>query len=254
MQKIIPLLLTLLICCLAAGCQADEANPSDPTADSLQAAVIIPEMVTTDVSMLVSDSGVIRYHAISPIWYRYNMGVKDPYWHFPDGIELHQLDNDMQPIGQLRADTAYHFERRELWHLIGNVNIENVRGERFQTQDLYWDMRQQTVYSDSFIHIERQRDILEGYGFTSDQSFSKYEVRKTTGIFALRAEGEQADFEGDAPDDGEHLAENDEPGTESPAEDTYYEESRPLTPQEKAEAARNRRNRHGQPDNFNFDR
>lgn len=254
MHKILSLLLALLVGCLIAACQKGEATDTvegtQEDADTVQP--VIPEMVTTDVSMLVSDSGVIRYHALSPIWYRYNMGVKDPYWHFPDGIELRQLDNDMNPAGSLRADTAYHFERRELWHLIGNVHIENIRGERFDTQELYWDMRQHTVYSDSFIHIERHSDILEGYGFTSDQSFTKYEVRQTTGIFQMRATGEAADFEGPAPDDGEHLVENDEPGTQSPTIDTL-EVSRPLTPQEKAEAARRRRNRNSQPQNFQFD-
>lgn len=256
MRKILTVVLTLLTGCLVAACQEDAAGSGDKgqSADSAAAEPVIPEMVTTDVSMLVSDSGVIKYHAISPIWYRYNMGVKDPYWHFPEGIELHQLDEEMQEAGSLRADTAYHFERRELWHLIGNVHIENVTGERFFTQELFWDMRQHTVYSDSFIHIERHHDILEGYGFTSDQAFTKYEVRQTTGIFEMRATGEEADFQGDAPDDGEHLAENDEPGTVSPTlPDTAQAAKVPMTPQEKAEAARRRRNRNTLPQNLQFE-
>lgn len=241
MYKIFSFLLVWLLGCIVAGCQNEGGTDGEGSdADSLQDAVEMPGMVTTDVSMLVSDSGVIRYHAISPIWYRYDQDPVKKYWYFPEGIELQQLDDDMQPAGNIMADTAYYQEREQLWHLIHNVRISNVQGERFNTEELYWDGRKQTIYSDSFIHIERHHDILEGYGFTSDQSFTKYEIRRTTGIFEIRAQGEQADFEGDAPDDGEHLAENDEPGTISPTADTVP--ARPLTPKEKAEAARRRRN------------
>lgn len=244
-------MLLFVVCCIAAGCQTDgEGNGKGSGADSAQDLASIPGMITHDVSMLVSDSGVIRYHAIAPVWYRYNLDPKKQYWYFPEGLELQQLDARMQPAGNIKADTAYYLEREQLWHLIRNVRISNTQGERFNTEELYWDSRKQTIYSDSFIHIERKKDILEGYGFTSDQSFTKYEVRRTTGIFEMRAQGEQADFEGDAPDDGEHLAENDEPGTIAPTTDTI--QSHPLTPQEKAEAARRRRNRNSQPLNIQF--
>lgn len=248
MRDIFYFLFIMLAGCIVAGCQGsgdggDESAAADSTLDMAS----IPGMITTDVSMLVSDSGVIRYHAISPIWYRYDQDPVKKYWYFPEGIELQQLDDDMQPAGNIKADTAYYQEREQLWHLIRNVRISNVQGERFNTEELFWDGRKQTIYSDSFIHIERKKDILEGYGFTSDQSFTKYEIRRTTGIFEMRAEGEQADFEGDAPDDGEHLAENDEPGTIAPV-DTI--ETRPLTPKEKAEAARRRRNNTPQPLKF----
>ena len=252
MYKIFYCLLLMVLCSLATGCNGEgdaEGNASD--SDSTLDLSAIPGMITTDVSMLVSDSGVIRYHAISPIWYRYDQDPVKKYWYFPEGIELQQLDDDMQPIGNIMADTAYYQEREQLWHLIRNVRISNTQGERFNTEELFWDSRKQTIYSDSFIHIERQHDILEGYGFTSDQSFTKYEIRRTTGIFELRSQGEQADFEGEAPDDGEHLAENDEPGTQSPSvADTIP--TRPLTPQEKAEAARQRRNRNTQPLKLKF--
>lgn len=241
MHRILSFLLLLVGICLMAGCQdkAEGEGQAEAT-DSVPDLNAVPGMVTTDVSMLVSDSGVIRYHAISPIWYRYDQDPAHKYWYFPDGIELRQLDDSLQPAGSIKADTAYYQEREQLWHLIRNVRIENTLGERFNTEELYWDGRRQTIYSDSFIHIERHRDILEGYGFTSDQTFSKYEIRRTTGIFALRAEGEAADYEGPAPDDGEHLAENDEPGTIAP--ESEVQAARPLTAKEKADAARRRRN------------
>jgi len=244
MQKFIYWLVTLILVGIVCGCQDEEKKAVKAMSNEELAEV--PGMVTTDVSMLISDSGKIRYHVVTPAWYTYNLDPSNDYWYFPEGIELNQLNNRKESVSRLVADTAYNFQKKKLWRLVGNVRMSNVRGEKFNTQELFWDMRSEKVYSDSFIHIERNRDILEGYGFTSNQDFSVYEVRQTTGIFEVHSTGEQADFEGDAPDDGEHLAENDEPGTISPTPDDTIEQ-RPLTPKEKAEAARQRRNRQSNP-------
>ena len=249
MHKILSFLFFLLVCSIVAGCQQDGSKDAGTTDEEDYSK--IPGMVTTDVSMLVSDSGVIRYHANTPIWYTYNLDAKKSYWYFPEGIELLQLDEEMQPAGKLQADTAYHFEKEQQWHLIGNVRVSNTKGEKFNTEELYWDMRKHTVYSDSFIHIERNRDILEGYGFNSNESFTEYEIRQTTGIFEMRQQdGTRADYEEETSDDGEHLVENDEPSIIDAA-DTI--QSEPLTPQEKAALARQRRNRTGSPTNIPFD-
>lgn len=250
MHRILSFVILIIACCLTVGCHMGDSSENGSDADSLDLAAV-PGMITTDVSMLVSDSGVLRYHAISPIWYRYNLDNTDPYWYFPEGIELNQLDNDLESIGKIQCDTAYNYERKQIWHLVGHVHVSNVRGEDFKTEELYWDMRKHTVYSDSFIHIERNRDILEGFGFNSNEQFTEYEIRQTTGIFEMRKGMMGDDESSDAPDDGEHLVENDEPGTQSPTTDTIM--SRQLTPQEKAAAARQRRGRGSHPQSFPFD-
>lgn len=249
MHKLVSFLFFLVACCIAAGCQNEKDNESATVDDEDFSK--IPGMVTTDVSMLVSDSGVIRYHANTPIWYTYNLDAKKSYWYFPEGIELQQLDEELNPAGKLQADTAYHYEKEQQWHLIGNVRVSNTKGEKFNTEELYWDMKKHTVYSDSFIHIERGKDVLEGFGFNSNEAFTEYEIRQTTGIFEMRQQdGTKSVVEGEEPDDGEHLVENDEPGTIAPT-DTILPE--PLTPQEKAALARQRRNRNGSPQTIPFD-
>lgn len=184
------LILSLLFCtlCLLAGCHKGEENHSDKPELDLSS---IPGMVTHDVSMLVSDSGKIKYHATAPVWYRYDLDKSNPYQYFPEGIVLNQIDINKNVVGHIQADTAYNYENTDLWHLIKNVRIYSVQGEKFNTNDLFWDARNHQVYSDSFIHIERNFDVLEGYGFTSNDAFTEYEVRQTTGIFEMKEEERQ---------------------------------------------------------------
>lgn len=182
MQKLLNIFAFFIFLCIVAACH-EEAKVTEKEEIDLST---IPEMTTTDVSMFVSDSGVIRYHTTSPIWYRYNLDPSNRYWYFPEGIQLDQVDDAMQPCAHIQADTAYNYETKKLWHLIKNVNINNIKGEKFLTNDLYWDLRNKEVYSDSFIHIERNNDVIEGYGFRSNDSFTEYEIRQTTGIFEVK--------------------------------------------------------------------
>lgn len=163
------------------GCSS-EPKMSTVETDSTE----IPNMVTFDVNMLISDSGVIKYKALSPVWYVYENDIKNKYWYFPEGIRLDQIDTTFSTEFSIEADTAYNYETKQIWHLIKNVKVHSTSGEYFETNDLYWDLRKHVVYSDSFIHIERPDAIIEGYGFTSDDAFTKYEIRQTSGIFPFQ--------------------------------------------------------------------
>ncbi len=83
----------------------------------------------------------------------------------------------------MKCDSAVYFKDEQLWRLDGYVEIVNIAGEKFLTPQLYWDQRHQKLYSDSFIHIERQGRIIEGYGFTSNERMTNYEVLKVMGMF-----------------------------------------------------------------------
>ena len=62
-----------------------------------------------------------------------------------------------------------------------------MAAQRFLTPQLFWDQRQHKLYSDSFIHIERPDQVLEGYGFDSNEQLTRYNVRSVSGIFPTSA-------------------------------------------------------------------
>jgi LPS export ABC transporter protein LptC len=147
----------------------------------------IPEMVTHNVTMLVSDSGVIRYKAITDLWIRYKPTSGEPYQLFPEGIYLEQLDSLFNPTASIQADTAYNYETTRRWHLINNVHIVNSEEEHFYTNDLHWDMNRHAVYSDSLIRIVRPDATLIGYGFRSDDRFTEYTIMNPAGDFPMQS-------------------------------------------------------------------
>ena len=151
------------------------------TAD-VDTSVVIPTMLTRDVETLISDSGVTRYRIVTPIWYVYDE-VEEPYWRFPEGLNLDKYDNFFRTEATVRADSAIYLKRKQTWQLDGHVSISNVMNEKFLTQQLFWDQRTHKLYSDSFIHIERTDRVLEGYGFESNEQLTRYTIKKVSGIF-----------------------------------------------------------------------
>lgn len=139
-------------------------------------------MDTRGVTTLVSDSGVTRYRINTEEWLVFDR--KDPpYWAFEKGVYLEKFDTLFQVEASIKADTAYYYNKEELWKLIGNVDIQNLKGERFNTELLYWNQRTQKVYSDCFIRIEQPDRIITGRGFESNQQMTVYTIHQPEGIF-----------------------------------------------------------------------
>ena len=119
--------------------------------------------------------------------------AREPHWDFPDGMFIVKLDNDMKEDGTFTADTARFYSAKKLWQFDRNVRMRNINGDRFLTQQLFWDQNARKVYSDSFIHIERSDRIIEGYGFESNESMTDYTVRHPSAILPTNSFFHSAD-------------------------------------------------------------
>lgn len=144
----------------------------------------LPSMRTLGVTTFISDSGVTRYKVITEEWLVFNK-KNPPYWSFEKGVYLEKFDSIFQVDASVKADTAYYYERKKLWELRGNVSIQNLKGEKFDTQLLFWDQNTQQVYSDKYIRIEQEDKIITGYGFHSNQQLTKYVINNSEGIFPV---------------------------------------------------------------------
>ena len=157
----------------------------EPMSEAITNRDSAPVMVTRDVSTYISDSGVVRYKIIADEWRVYDR-LDPSMWIFEKGIYLEKFNNDLSIEAVIIADTAYYYDQKELWELRGNVHIENEQDEQFDTQLLYWNQKAKLVYSDLYIRIQQQKRIITGIGFTSNQEFTKYTIKKTKGIFPIK--------------------------------------------------------------------
>ena len=139
-------------------------------------------MTTKNVATFISDSGIIQYKIVSPLWLIYDQR-DTPCWVFPKGIYLQKFDRNYKQIASIAADSAFYYSQLKVWRLDGNVELQRMPHDLFLTQQLFWNEREHQLYSDSFIHIETATHILEGYGFTANDRLTNYRILKPSGVF-----------------------------------------------------------------------
>lgn len=150
----------------------------------------LPQLHALDISTVISDSGVTRYRISAPIWDIYDK-ASNPYWEFPKGIHFEKLDMNLKVDANIHARYAKFNENEQLWELKGKVRSTNLQGELFETEQLFWNQREERFYSDSLIKITQKSHIITGIGFESNQAMTKYVIKQPQGIFPVdeRADG-----------------------------------------------------------------
>ena len=145
----------------------------------------LPVLTTDSVTTLISDSGITRYRIEAAHWLVYDK-TPEPYQEFPKGIYLEQFDENLNVEASLKANYAHYNEVEQEWTLRGDVHALNREGEQFDTPEMKWDQRAHRVYSDTSIHITREKSIIEGVGFNSNEEMSKYTILNPTGVFPIK--------------------------------------------------------------------
>ena len=153
-------------------------------ADAISENDTLPTMNSLGVTTLISDSGITRYKIVTEEWV-INDKKNPPYWAFEKGVYLEKFDTLFHIDASIKADTAYYYEKKKIWELRSNVQIQSQRGDKFETELLFWDEKKEKVYSDKFIRISQEDKVITGYGFESDQNLTEYQIKNTTGIFTV---------------------------------------------------------------------
>lgn len=135
----------------------------------------VATMITHNVSTLISDSGITRYKLVADVWMVYDQ-AKEPYWFFPEGLYLERFTPEFEIEATVEADTAWYYSNKDLWKLKKNVHVENMEGEQFDSEELFWDQKNGKVFSEVYIEIKSGVTELKGYGFESNQAMTDYRI------------------------------------------------------------------------------
>ena len=172
---------------LFPSCSGNRKN----LADAISENDTLPTMSSLGVTTLISDSGITRYKIVTEEWV-INDKKNPPYWAFEKGVYLEKFDTLFHIDASIKADTAYYYEKKKLWELRSNVQIQSQRGDKFETELLFWNEKEEKVYSDKYIRISQEDKVITGYGFESDQNLTEYQIKNTTGVFTVEDKAPEA--------------------------------------------------------------
>jgi len=158
----------------------------------------LPKLHETDVTTVISDSGVTRFRISSPSWDIYDK-AEQPYWEFPKGIHFEKFDENLNVSANIHSLYAKFYVNEQIWELRGKVKSTNVKGEIIETEQLFWNQRLETFYSDSLTKVTTPSQILTGTGFLSNQSMTQYTFVRPQGSISVSENSNNLDTASNAP-------------------------------------------------------
>ena len=158
------------------------SNAQEHTADAVNPEDSVSMMVSYGVNTLISDSGVIKYRIVTERW-EVNTIKQPSRWEFMKGIFFEQFDENFHVQAYIQADTAWYFDKEQLWKLRGRVSIRNVDSLIYKSEELYWDGIHHEFYSNVFSRLVTPERTLEGTYFRSNETMTRYNVSNSKGSF-----------------------------------------------------------------------
>lgn len=139
------------------------------------------------LTSIESKNGAKKTRLYTPLleYYQY---AKEPYMEFRRGIDLVTYDSLKNVESTLVADYAINFNNQKLWELKGNVKGTSADGRMLETQQLFWNMKTKTIYSNIDTKITMNGDVIVGVGFESDEDFKEWEFRRPRGKLRVNTE------------------------------------------------------------------
>lgn len=144
----------------------------------------LPVDSSKNVETIYSDSAKVVLIVKAPLVNRYE-GDK-PYSEMPKGVELYSYDSLMHVKSKLTANYAISYEKTKMMEAKNNVVVVNERKEQLNTEHLVWDQQKAIIYSDKFVKIKTEKEILWGEGMESDEMFDKWKILKVKGSMDVR--------------------------------------------------------------------
>lgn len=142
--------------------------------------VVYPLNEQRHASIVYSDSGVNVLEIDAGLLQDYG-NMDPPYVFFGNGLKVRFFNGDNLSSTVLTADTARQQKKSDLWAIGGNVRVTNGKGERMQTEQLYWDKKGERLYSEAPVQILTDGQLIRGVGFEADQEFNNYRIFKVKG-------------------------------------------------------------------------
>ena len=131
-----------------------------------------PVQIVDDMFIVQSKNGQIQLRAQAPLMEKYEKDSLS-YELFPEGFFVYGYTDEGLLETEIVADNAKHMKHdngEESWSAFGNVVVKNlINQEVMETDTLYWDQKNEKLYTHCYVRMFSPKGFLQGYGMESDQ-------------------------------------------------------------------------------------
>lgn len=147
----------------------------------------LPDVHAQKVEIIYTDSANLSMILEAERIKRFG-NTERPYIEFPEGMFVRFFDDSMKVESEITANYAIYYNDEKLWEAKGNVVAHNIgKGEKLNTEELFWDENKKKIYSNSFSRIETEDGTFYGQdGFESNQRFTKWRLKSSRGTVKIK--------------------------------------------------------------------
>jgi lipopolysaccharide export system protein LptC len=176
--KVIPVLLAFGI---LYSCENDIKE-----VDSLINKEKLPVRRGKNVELIYSEKSNIKVKITAPKMEEY--AKKERYMEMTEGIKVLFYDSVMNVTSTLTANYAIHKVDKQKMEAKDDVVVVNDKGEKLNTEHLIWLQDSSKIYTEEFVKITTEDEIIMGEGMEANQDFSKWKIHKIKGTILLKEE------------------------------------------------------------------
>ena len=147
-----------------------------------------PVQTVRNMFIVQTQNGGLQMRMEADLMERYDKDTVS-YELFPEGIAVYGYDEEGRFETEIVADNARHMtykDGRESWQAFGNVVVKNhIKSEVMETDTLYWDQKNEKLYTNCYVRIYSPDGFLQGYGMESDQRARNSVLLKPFNSYAI---------------------------------------------------------------------
>ncbi len=142
-----------------------------------------PLREATNVDMLYAEKDRIKVKMIANRILEFKNGDQE----FPEGLYLEFFDETGKMTSSLKANHAYYFKKENRWRGRGKVEVKNIeKKQQLNTEELFWDPPSKKIFTEKFVTIKLESEVIYGTGLDALQDMSSYTIRKPEGDFEIK--------------------------------------------------------------------
>lgn len=169
-------ILTVAFIALMCSC---ESNFKD--VQRINTVAFSPSGETENINLKYTDSGKVKAILVSPLMLDFS-NLEYGFNEFPKGINVTLFDENNKK-SYVVADYAITYAKTDIIDLQGNVKITTDSGERLETEQLFYDQKNEWFYTEKkFKFTNNEGSLLEGPGIDFSKDFKVLNAQQNRGL------------------------------------------------------------------------
>jgi len=147
-----------------------------------------PVQVVDSIYATKSENGRQVFRMTSARMEKYKISDTLSYEDFSGGFFVYGYNEDGFLETEIVSEKARHttLEKDEKWSAFGNVVIKNLlKGETIETDTLYWDHKEQKIWTLCYVRLTSPQGFMQGFGMESDEMARNAELLRPFNSYGI---------------------------------------------------------------------